>query len=163
LVKELLLEILLINPENSKEEYSQLNKINNPYELLNFKSKINNFGFYIKLLKGKNYLNEVDKKFDKGKEINKVTNALKEIIYKVIDHVINGKIIMQFLVYQRLLECLKFFPEEETGLFKISSFEMGKGVIKEMKTSKAFKQKFMTLKSNSKKSTKTRKNRKTLS
>ncbi len=159
IIKTLLLEILSINPQNSKEELENLKKISNPYELLNFKQKINNFGFYIKFLEGVNYLNEVDKKFDKGSKISALTNSIKTICLKVVDYVINGKINLQFVVFQRLLECIKFFPENETGFFKISSFELGKGTIKELKTTKSFKQKFMTLKKRSTITKKTRKNK----
>lgn len=160
LVKSLLLEILLINPENSKDEYEALKKINNPFELLAFKQKINNFSFYIRFLNEVNQHSTVDKKINKGKKITSITNAIRNICFKMVDQVMNGKIVIQYLVYQRLLECIRFFPEEETGVFRISSFEIGKGKVKEITTTKRFKQKFMTLKKRESTLKKTLKNRK---
>jgi hypothetical protein len=156
-VKSLLAECLNIVPENTIEEKKLLENAKNPYELLNLRMKMNNNAFSSKLYGVYGTHEMFKEKFLKGEKMKTVYQKTKDFLLSVLNACIREEITIQYIVYQSLLDALYFFPKGDSGLFEILSYEIGKGEIKELKTTKRFKQKFISLKRVSKKNNKTRK------
>lgn len=116
-----------------------LNEIKLPNELIEHRAEIINLNVAKASTEGLNTMAYYKGFLPQGQYVSNKLKQIRNFYMKLVDSVIRGKIAMHYIIFQNLLETIRYCPDGSTSIWRFVTHEVGQGESNEIPTSDIIK------------------------